>query len=304
MLCPNCLRDTSGQTCHYKDCAKELPPLYIQDYKKFSHNPSIFSIVGFSGHGKTVYLASMMYALEKILVMVWPRFYRLGLDEMTANLMIQNSMLLNKGELPEPTRRVLPAPSIHLLNEIPNYGTRGLVIYDPPGEAFNSEEGIKSYAEFVKRARGVIFLVSLRDLQEPRTEDLYRLLNIYILGMARMQAKTKDQHLIVVYTKADLLVEDLTKYQNVVNHLNADYRPLQDPKKYVRMLQLVSNDLISFTEKDLGAINFMRSARDKFKSVVFCTVSALGSAPEDGHMGSGIQPRGVVDPLIWVLERS
>ncbi len=310
MLCPNCLQNTRGTTCQNKDCEqKEIPPLYILHYGDFSKKPSILSVVGFTGHGKTVYLATLMHALEKELVNMWPKFFRLGLDQNTVDTVMHNSMLLARGQLPAPTPRTFPRPSIHLLKNIPRYKTRGLIIYDPSGEAFNSDEGIKSLAGFVQRARSVIFLVSLADLQPPKSNDLYRLLNVYVLGMAKMKAKTKNQHLIVAYTKADLLAQELEKYPSVLRHLNSNYGELADPKRYLQKLSIISKQLLAFTEDHLQATAFVRLAQDQFRRVEFCAVSALGAAPERDASGvsrlaTAIKPRCVLDPLLWVLERS
>jgi len=303
MLCPYCLQDTSGTACQH--CKETLPPLYVQRRGVFSKGPAILSAVGFSGHGKTVYLASLLYMLEKRLTQVWPKFYRQALDIDGVRTVQDNLKLLQEGNLPESTRRNFPRPNAHLLADIPHYGTRDMLIYDPPGEAFNSDEGIERYAFFVQRARVILFLVSLVDLEEPKAEDLFRLLNTYVLGMARMKAKTRNQHLVVAYTKADRLIATFGKHPAVLDHLrNADHSAMVNPKKYLDTLKMISADLAVFTEQELEARAFMNLTHDQFKSVVFCAVSALGSPPEGEHLATAIEPRRVADPLIWVLDKS
>lgn len=303
MLCPYCLQNTSGPTCRY--CKENLPPLYIQRRGTFTKDPAILSAVGFSGHGKTVYLAALLHMLEKHLTRVWPKFYRQGLDIEAVRTVQQNLALLQNGDLPESTRRNFPRPSIHTLTEIPQYGSRDLIIYDPPGEAFDTDEGIERYAHFVQRAKVVLFLVSLVDLQDPKADDLFRLLNTYVLGMAKMHAKTKNQHLVVTYTKTDCLIGKFQKCPTALSHLrNPDYNAIANPKKYLDTLKIISAELAKFTEDELGARSFIHLTRDQFKSVVYCAVSALGSPPEDGHLTTNIEPRRVADPLIWVLEKS
>ncbi len=303
MLCPYCLGDTAGPACYH--CKEKLPPLYIKQHGAFSRPPAILSAVGFSGHGKTVYLAALLHTLDKRLTQLWPKFYRQGLDVDSVRTVQKNLALLQKGELPESTRRNFPRPSLHRLTQVPHYGTRDLLIYDPPGEAFDSDEGMERYAHFVQRARVVVFLVSLVDLQEPKSDDLYRLLNTYVLGMAKMKAKTKNQHLIIAYTKVDRLIADFQEYPHVLRHLrNPDHKVMSDAKKYLETLKLVSGELATFTGRQLGARGFINLARDQFKSVAYCAVSALGSPPEDGHLSTAIEPRRVADPLFWVLERS
>ena len=59
MLCPYCLENTSPPTCG--SCKEPLPPLYVSR----NGNPAILSAVGFSGHGKTVYLAVRLSGTRK-----------------------------------------------------------------------------------------------------------------------------------------------------------------------------------------------------------------------------------------------
>jgi hypothetical protein len=279
--------------------------LYSQCYDQFSKRPALLSVVGFTGHGKTVYLASLMHALEKSLIRLWPSpFYRMGLDQNTVDTVIQNSMLLTRGELPQSTPKTFPRPSIHLLNQIPQYGTRGLIVYDPSGESFNSGQDIMDFAGFVQRARVVMFLVSIADLEEPKADHLFRLLNNYVLGMANMKGKTRDQHLVVTFTKADQLLESLAPYPLVVRHLISDSNELASPKKYTATMTTISNVLSDYMRMELQAINFMRLAQTQFKSVVYCAVSALGAAPEQNRLLTAVEPRCVVDPFLWVLEKS
>jgi hypothetical protein len=296
MLCPYCLKNTSESTC--KGCGESLPPLYMKN----ARNLAIFSAVGFSGHGKTVYLAALLHAMEKQLTRTWPKFYRQGLDVEAVKRVQENLQLLRRGDLPESTRRNFPRPSIHLLAEMPQLGTRTLLIYDPPGEAFDTDEGIERFAHFVQHSPAVVFLVSLCDLQDPPEEDLYRLLNTYVLGMARMGVKTNKQRLVVTYTKADLLTERLQGYPAALGHLgNANLAEMANPRQYLNTLKAVSDQLAAFTENDFEARNFMRLARKEFKSLAFCAVSALGTPPEDGRLSTVIEPRRVADPLMWVL---
>ena len=82
MLCPFCLEKTpSGQpTCRH--CDEGLPVMYVNTHKR-RRPPYIVSLVGFSGHRKTVYLASLLYTLQARLTRVWPGFYRRGLSQET-----------------------------------------------------------------------------------------------------------------------------------------------------------------------------------------------------------------------------
>ncbi len=280
--------------------------MYVQRRGMFAKPPATLSAVGFSGHGKTVYLAAMLHEMEKTLTRVWPKFFRQALDIESVKTVQDNLARLRRGDLPESTRRNFPRPSVHALMEIPQFGSRDLLIYDPPGEAFDTDEGIGRFAHFVGQAKVVVFLVSLIDLQEPKDGELYRLLNTYVLGMHnQLKAKTNDQHLILAYTKADRLKDVFTKYPAVLEHISdADYIALANPKKYLDRLKDISRQLADFTDNELEARSFVHLTRDQFKSVVYCAVSALGSTPEGGHLAAAIEPRRVIDPLLWVLEKS
>lgn len=304
MLCPYCLRNTSSSPC--KHCNETLTPLYVQQHRAFSKAPAILSAVGFSGHGKTVFLAALLYAMEKQLTRVWKGFFRQALDIESVQTVKANFAQLQQGELPQSTRRNFPRPSAHRLAKMPTYGVRDLLIYDPPGEAFDTDSGIERYAHFAQRARCVLFLVSLDDLPEPKGAELHRLLETYVLGMARLGARPKRQHLIVAYTKADLLINEFSGLSVTMEHLQNNYHEpiLSKPRRYQRFLNTISDELATYTTANLGALNFANLAVDAFRSVVYCTVSALGAPPEDGHLVTAIQPRGVVDPLMWLLSKS
>ena len=306
MLCPYCITDTAGDAVKCAQCSQEIPPLYRQYYPKgpFSKPPIIMSAVGFSAHGKTIYFASLLHVINSELTKVWKDFYRQAIDREAVETVRKNLQLLEQRTVPESTPKNFPRPNVHRLVKVPGKGERLLVIYDASGESFTEDLQMERFASFLKRARAVMFLVSLNDLEEPLDEDIHRLLNIYVQGMARLKAKTRDQHLIVVYTKADGLHERFRDYPEVVQHLRTTgYTDLGDPDRYAHKLQLISNALEDYTHSVLGARAFTHMAHDAFRSVVFCAVSSLGSAPEDGHLKDKMTPIRVVDPLMWMLAR-
>lgn len=310
MLCPYCLDDIQSSAPQCPACEHEVPELYKRNYPRggpFSRpRPVVLSAVGFSGHGKTVYLAALLHTLENELTRVWPGFYRQGLDRDTIREIKRNLQDLERGELPESTRRNFPQPSLHRLAKLPRrYGDRVLVAYDPPGEAFEEDLSLEQYAHFVKRAQSVVFLLSLPDLEEPLAHEMHRFLEVYTLAMARMRAPTRKQHLVVTFTKADTLLETRFKqFPDLVQHLsNPSYAELGDLDAYQRRLENVSRELEDFTRNVLEARNFDNLAREAFKSVVYCAVSALGSAPEGARLKDKMTPLRVADPLLWVLAR-
>lgn len=304
MLCPYCLGDThkSGKCRH---CEVEMPPLYADGYSSW-RPPAVLSAVGFRGHGKTVYLASLLHVMTHSLTRKWPGFYRHGLDQDSINTIKTNLALLEQGNLPEPTRRNFPKPSIHLLAKMPRYKDRQLIIYDPPGEAFEQDLSMEKYAHFVKQAKTVLFLISLVDLDDPIAVDIHRLLEVYTLGMHRLKAKTKNQHLVVVFTKADLLLPRHFKgHPNLVQYLqNSSQAPIDNLKQYMQELNKFSEALASFALNQLEAHNFVNMAQNNFKSLSYCAISSLGRPPDGNRLSVAMQPQRVIDPLLLVLEKS
>jgi hypothetical protein len=304
MLCPYCLIETQASTFACEQCKQVFPPAYVQAQNaKSARPPVIISIVGFSGHGKTVYLASLFHTLERLVPRYWPEFSPLALDQDTLTSMEERHQLLQKGKLPESTRLNFPKPSIHRLSGIPQYGDRTLLLYDPPGEAFNRDEGIGQYAGFVKRSNCVLFLISLPNLDKPVADGMFKLLNTYILGMSALSVPEQVQHLIVAYTKADEIIGQMASPELQQYLRQQGVEKLGNLKEYYRGMEGISKSLEQFTADTLEAHRFLNQARRHFKSVTFTAVSSLGSQPRNGELEEQIAPRRVLDPLLWVLSK-
>jgi hypothetical protein len=321
MLCPFCLTNLKPHASLCPYCQRQLPSEYVTYHSgllaRFTQ-PAIVSVIGFSGHGKTVYLASLYYALQNLMPRAWAAFYRQGLTMETLKVLYQNLSMLKRGELPDSTQLVFPEPNIDRLNKIPRFGNRTLLVYDPPGEAFDltEDDSLQRFAGFVKYSRCALFLVSLNDmmkefeeadvdLQGAVADEMYRLLERYNVGMKKMGAPDRFQHLIVVYTKADCLLSDFGLPDQIKTYLeNPEVETLRDVQAYLRVMRQNSALLRDFTSQELNAVGFLSNAKDHFKSVEFCAVSALGSEPKGQRLTERIAPRRVMDPLLWVLEKS
>ncbi len=310
MLCPFCLENISSgnKNCSNPDCGREIPALYKKHYPKGfgSKPPAIMSAVGFSGHGKTVYFAALLHVLDQELTKAWDGFFRQGLENLTVRTIKQNLELLERKELPESTRQNFPDPSIHRLVKIPGQKERLMVLYDTSGEAFEEDIRLEKYAHYVARSRVVLFFVSLSDLAAPLTNEMHRLLEVYTQGMAKLHGNPKNQHLVVVYSKADLLEERYFQdYPSILAHLNnSTYVEMGSYKDYVRRLVELSRLLDDFTRNKLESRAFVNLATTEFRTISYCAVSSLGSAPEGSKLRERMKPVRVADPLIWVLERS
>ena len=314
MLCSFCLdevRFKQEQAGHRSasmflcpTCHEQVPALYSQDYRKYP--PVVISAIGFRQHGKTVYFASLFYALKKLsLARDWPEFFTMGLNEDSLDTVYGNARMLDAGALPDSTPKNFPRPTMIRVEGVPVQPDCTLLFYDTGGECFEKPTQLVQFAGFVRRAGAVMLLVSLADLADPRA-DMQMLLNTYVVGLGELGGRTRDQHLVVVYTKADRLVPHLRdKWSDIHAYLvQGSVADLARPDGYMGRMKDVSNRLYDFTEQELKAYEFLNAAEANFRSTSFSMVSALGTEPTGARLPVAIVPRRVLDPVLWVMETS
>jgi formylglycine-generating enzyme required for sulfatase activity len=335
MICPYCVEDIPPQSKKHATCKKlkdrEFPLFYLDFHaEEYSRDPIVLSVVGFAGHGKTVFLCALFDYLDHYLIRVWPNFNNQRLDQDSLTTVDTNLAQLTKGKLPPPTVKNFPWPGIFRPTHLPK--TKGtskmppledttILIYDPPGEAFLTESEIVEFASFVKRSDCVLFLIDILALKESVPREMAKLLDTYLLGMRRLDIKKRSQHMIVVYTKSDDLKVSVPEFRGFLQEhpdLN-DYLnerlplSLADPDEHLDRLEGISTLLEEFTRTELNAGRFINEANDWFASVSYTVVSSLGAAPEkflnengmaDQKLTVKMSPRGVADPLLYVLAKS
>lgn len=307
MLCPFCLEqivieDITEPFC--PTCTNQVPPRYIRTHDQFPL--AVTNAIGFRQHGKTVYFASLFYALKKLpLAEHWSNYYMFCHNDHSLDIVNENIKSLTDGYLPPATLKNFPTPTILGMKGIPYFSDHTLLCYDTAGESFERGTEIEQFAYFVKRAHTALFLISLDDLEDEAGE-MDNLLNKYILGMDLMGSETRFQNLIVVYTKADLLLNSyLRAWPEVVDYIRSDsVMHLVKEKNYVKKMHAISKKLAAFTKQELRAFEFMNAARDNFKSVEFSIISALGARPQGDELSQQIVPRRVLDPMFWIMEKS
>ncbi|GEM_PF-3376106 len=330
MICPYCAENVPSDVKRHQECKRNKDtdfPLYYLDFhsKDDEREPILLSVVGFGLHGKTVYLCSLFDFLDNGLTSIWHGFYNWVLDQESLTPLYMIREELRTGKLPERTTPVFPRPGIFRLTKMPHLDKASkmpplndttVLIYDPPGEAFENEKSIVDYASFVKRSSCVLFLIDITKLGNSVADGMAKLLETYMLGMRRMEAETKTQHLIVVYTKSDKMkssvpkfrrfLQENTKLDNYISEPIPD--SLSNPEKHLRNMVQISDLLEDFTETELRARKFLHMANDSFKSVSYTVISSLGASPEEDKNGKRmtveISPKCVVDPLLFVLAKS
>ena len=314
MLCSFCLADvrfkqekvgghqSSIHLC--PNCNEQVPALYSQDYRKYP--PVVISAVGFRQHGKTVYFASLFYTLKKLtLARDWPEFFTMGLNEDSLDTVYGNARMLDAGTLPDSTPKNFPRPTMIRAEGIPMQPDSTLLFFDTGGESFEKPTQLVQFAGFVRRAKAAMLLISIADLEDPRA-GMHRLLNTYVVGMGELGGKTRDQHLIIVFTKADRLVGRFSgQWSDIHTYLvEGSVDDMARPDGYIERMHDISNRLHEFTEQELSAYEFMNAAEANFKSISFSIISALGTEPQGAKLSVGIVPRRILDPVLWIMEKS
>lgn len=313
MLCPICLDEVQflkdakvGYSC--PNCKDPVPAMYPAGYSQYP--PSVFSSVGFRGHGKTVYLASLFHVLAHLeLPRHWRDYYKTAAGDRSQEIVDANVEMLKRGRLPDSTAQNFPKPTLVQLKGIPARNGTTLLCYDAAGESFEKAARMVNYARFFARSNAVLLLVSVPDLEREGLEparEMERLLAVYRNGIAELGGTTRTQRLVVVYTKADeWRVLDRPQYRGLRDHLAAGtFDGLADYRAYRNSLRTVSGQLRGLTEGHLRAQGFLSNIKDNFAGAEFCVVSALGASARGQQLETAIAPRRVLDPLLWVLDRN
>jgi len=310
VICPHCLGQditakTEGapaRTAYWCGSLNlPVPTEYVRDRYL---DRSVVSAVGFSGHGKSVYLASLFKALYDL------TNHPMGFcfstpDEASLRNVRQSIGFLSSRRLPNPNPTNFPTPTIVRLMNFFEYGERYLLMYDTSGESYESAGNLIRFAHFIRRSRAVTFLISIEDLDHPGM-DMDRLLQSYIQGLIELGGNPRAQHLITVLTKGDRLQERLAGWPKLWGYLvNGDITDVTftGTEQYHRNMANISHTLKMFLRQELKAHQFLNLAQKQFKSVEVCLVSALGSEPSGQTLQVGISPKRVIDPIIWLMKK-
>jgi hypothetical protein len=319
MLCPYCGRDvkfvkvptktTYENSYECPHCKARAPNRYgkPEEYEKYP--PVHLCAVGSREHGKTSYFAALFWFLFRRLdSSVWPKFFCGGIDatesDKQPNPYRQMADSFGAGELPDANPQIFPAPTFFRLDDMPGRPNCTLLCYDTAGEAFDSPAGIGQYAGYVFSARCVLMFFGLGGAEGDPADYMHRLLNRYT---TTLHEKTKAQHLVVVYTKGDVL--DLSgEYADLTDYLRRGERwGLEDMSAWLERRIRVSRRLEEYTDKVLRASHFVHMANKHFASVEYSLVSVLGAVPEkrDGNrLAVHATPKRVLDPLLWAIEKT
>lgn len=338
ITCPVCLTPLteSQEVCA---CGFKLPLDYYRTCQEAP--PLAIAAIGYSTHGKTHLLASILQRLYDLARR--PR----TLDPVTLQVMDDHTNTLlsmwmdhaKTGKLldrTEPPRRggpdVKPEPPVPMILRVSGLmPERTLLVYDVAGEVFNSTERIEKYLPALRDIQTVWFLVSPTDVEKrpsgevnqneaSPTGNLGFLFTCYDAAMRKLKFRIEDRNAVVILTKCDRLK---ARASEILQYLDSDpllTAPVTGAAPYgiraceaeLRHISETVQDYVSGVgeeeQPNAGDVQILTGLLSKKMRVSFCVTSALGRRPLrdtlgqiDPELTGPWQPKRVLDPLIWTL---
>lgn len=316
ITCPYCTQSLRGhpQRGVQKEhlCPKTnlyIPSTFISEYN--TAPPVWIVCIGFSRHGKSTYLSTLMLLLESLGV-VWPNSFFRPLNQFTIDTLREMRRNINTGKLTPATQVSYQQPLITSIHGIPAVGSRSLVLYDVAGELYNNLLVPPLILQALAKVNQAWLFVSLPDLQDDNEmKTANDLLGTYLSSMEKSgHTMLSGRTLLVVYTKGDIgeYPREVREYllQDPFQRIIAEGRTTPEdyafsPKYYLQEMNRMSNFLRNYTKTQIrGGASFISMALAKGLRVEFCITSALGETP-DPKQGVHQKPPGyrVIDPFLW-----
>ncbi len=305
--------ETKKRLCPY--CHNDLP------YSAGRAPSNIIAIIGASQVGKSVYMASLINTLENVTAHNFEaaclpinsdtsrRFRSQYLDP----LFLQNSLI----ESTQKERKQEPFIFQFKFKD-PSKAPLSLVFFDVAGEGMVEEEYLDLYANHIRNAEGILFLVDPLQLstirrklilnqddnggdftsQYQESRDVVVTLAEHFIG-SQEDGKTSIPTAVVI-TKSDMLTslaeeegEYIKPNSNVFeNYIHKGYFNLNEYEN-------INGEVQRFLEKvDLA---FKDAVEVHFKNVSYFAVSSLGQNPVEGKLEKVIQPMRIDEPFLWLL---
>ena len=318
VLCPYCLTEIRYKDeikiCSNSECNTQLPIEYVEDFDKTP--PCFAQIIGWSSHGKTVYLQALTAQLMKM-GLVWRENYEYSAQTEQTLIFARNvKHFMLTGEIPAGTDMEVQDAYIMHLNGMERWGNRALVLRDVAGDYFNKLQIPIKYTPYLVHVPTTIMFISLPDLKES-SKSIDELLNSYIQTLLNHNKEfyKRPHHLIVTLSKADLILDELSS--SIREYLSLDpFDGLANPEatavlsnpvsmdQYIKSLEKISNEIKEWIDnRDVYGHTLIQRASKKNIELRFSIVSSTGTpVPEDKTLKFHVQPTRVLDPFFWTLE--
>jgi hypothetical protein len=310
VLCPYCLIEIRyrNNISSCPNCKNELPEQYIENFS--TALPLFMQILGDSYSGKTVYLQTLYLTITN-LGKIWPGFYSKALSTSTVSYQRDIQYFASKLELPPATQLGTNEPFIVLLKNMQRWGNRTLIIRDSAGELaqeFNYDEENLSYLLHIPTTFFMFSLSDLANANNPRR--ITDMLSQYIHMLEKMKIDPKFRNIVVVFSKADLLRNNLPSniQEYILNDplkdlISKEYEKSFDVSSYIENVLQQSHNLRDWVVNSIpSGFAFEKLAYASGVKLFFSMVSSLGSEVPREYISVLPKPQRVIDPLLLALE--
>ena len=324
IMCPYCLKMQEPQQtnlCSNSDCGRKLPPRYVEYARK--GNITSLGTFGLPQHGKTALLSSLMEAAQGVTKIV-PGSFVSPLGDETLKTLNEWRARFGSGtvNMPSTAPRERPLPLLVQNNKFLITQSSILAAYDLAGEALVNAGSTPELVRALSKVNTIWCVVSLDDLINKNEEgyDMAGLFNTYLEAMTNLHMPIKRKNILVVYTKADILLgmnEGLEPLPSeVISYLGNDpyseirtrrgaELPRFDEDAYFARMCEISDILQEYTIDFVpGGGAFVNMVIEEGANVYFTINSAFGAALAAGNTRAGLAVKGyrVLDPLIWAIK--
>ncbi|KAJ49548.1 hypothetical protein BD780_001328 [Clostridium tetanomorphum] len=304
---------TSERLCPF--CHNELPITSGRGPSK------IISVVGASQVGKSVYMTTLLYVLERY------SCQRIDASLIAGSSLYNDEIRENQERIFEKNLMLDPTPKQHVEPLIENMKFRDdkiapitFIFYDIPGEGMTDKDYIEKHGEHIKNSDGIIFLVD--PLQMKTLRKKISLMNKEFKGdFTQKYQEPKD---IIVYLFENFISKQSKEKTNIPTAVvvtKSDMLKNLNDEEYINKS---SNIFRNYEHKELFNLNefenidgevrkFLSKADAPFKSAMdtyfettgYFAVSSLGCNPQNLKIdgSSSINPLRVDEPFLWLLYR-
>lgn len=302
---------TSERLCPY--CHNELPITSGRGSSK------VISVVGASQVGKSVYMTTLLYVLEKYTC------ERIGASMIAGSSLYNDDIRENQERIFEKNLMPDPTPKQHMEPLIENWKFKDdkippitLIFYDVPGEGMTDKSYIEKHGRHIKNSDGIIFLVdplqmrTLRkkisianrefkgDFSQKYQESKDIIVYLFENFISKQSKERTNIPTAVVITKSDMLKnlndeEYISKNSNIFKNYN--HREFFNLNEF----ENIDGEVRKFLAKVDSA--FKGAMDTYFKTTGYFAVSSLGCNPQNLKIdnSTNINPIRVDEPFLWLL---
>lgn len=296
-------------------CHNDLP------YSAGRAPSNIIAIIGASQVGKSVYMTSLIHTLETstahhfdaACMPINSDTSRRFRSQYLEPLFVQNNLI----ESTQKERKQEPFIFQFKFKDVTK-APLSLVFFDVAGEGMVEEEYLDLYANHIKNAEGILFLVDPLQLSTIRNKiilnqgdeggdftSLYQESRDVVVTLAenfigRQESGKTNIPTAVVVTKSDMLSflsEEEGEYVKPNSNIFRNYA--HKGMFNLEEFENINGEVQRFVEKvDLA---FKDAVEVHFNDVAYFAVSALGQNPVEGKLERVIEPTRVDEPFLWLL---